>query len=184
MDAGFRVCPIPGPSSLTAALSVAGVVDADVRFTGFAPSRGAERQRHWAALAQELGAIVVFEAPHRVDAMAKEWQGHFEGDRGVVVAREITKRFETIHRCRIDELPGWLERSGTRGEFVFVVEPKTQASADAAAEAGIDAVSQRWLTALASELPASRLAAIAARVTERPRAELYDHLLRQRGQAN
>ena len=179
LDAGYRVTPVPGASSLTAALSVAGIEHAHVRFAGFAPSRGSERQRHWASLARESAAVVVFEAPHRVVSMAQEWGGIFPPDRGVVVARELTKRFESVHRCRIDALPQWLEAHGARGEFVFVIEPVAEPAAAERSTDAIDDISLRWLELLRDELPASRLAAVAARATGLPRGKIYDRLLAQ-----
>jgi 16S rRNA (cytidine1402-2'-O)-methyltransferase len=178
LAAGARVIPVPGASSLTAALCVAGVRTSSVHFAGFAPARGTARQRFWNALAQAEGAVVIFEAPHRVLAAAHEMRAVFAPARRVVVARELTKKFESIVETTIAALPERLDRVAPRGEYVLVVDAATQAKigSDAAA-VPIDAVTARWLCELAKELPASRAAAVAARASGLPRELLYRALV-------
>jgi 16S rRNA (cytidine1402-2'-O)-methyltransferase len=86
-----------------------------------------------------------------------------------VVARELTKKFESVFETSAAALPGAVGRDGERGEFVLVVDAPPPAAADDA----IDETTRRWLVALAGELPASRAAALAAKVTGRPRQALY-----------
>ncbi len=178
LAAGVRVIPVPGASSLTAALCVAGVRAGTVHFAGFAPSRGAARQRHWSMLAQVDGAVVIFEAPHRVANTARELHVVFAPERRVVIARELTKKFESIVETTVADLPRLIERTVPRGEYVLVIDasqvgPTPGAPASEPAET-IDATTAKWLTELAKELPAPRAAAVAARASGLPRALLYD----------
>lgn len=174
--AGHRVLPVPGPSSLTAALSVAGVRAGDIRFVGFAPARVQARQRHWQDIAASTAAVVVFEAPHRIAATARALAEALAPGRRVLVARELTKRFETIVETTAAGLPALVAAAEPRGEYVLVIDAE---EGDAAAvhdrhEApSIDARTLQWLAELAAELPAARAAAIASRVTGLPRALLY-----------
>lgn len=172
LAAGVRVIPVPGPSSLTAALSVAGVRAGPIRFVGFAPARAAARKRHWSALAADDGAAVIFEAPHRVVATARELAAALDPGRRVVVLRELTKRFESVVGTTAAELPLLIEATPPRGEYVLVVDAATEAKRADAAEQ-IDAATARWLAVLGEELPASRAAAIAAKASGLPRALLY-----------
>ena len=180
-DAGVRVIPVPGPSSLTAALSVAGIRAGDIRFVGFAPSRTQARQRHWSAIAAAEAAVVIFEAPHRMAATARELAAALEPQRRILVARELTKKFESVVETTAAGLPAVIAAAPPRGEYVLVVDAvagraEGQAeTGDAAGEGAvpIDAVTLRWLLVLAEELPASRAAAIASRASGLPRAQLY-----------
>ena len=175
--AGVRVIPVPGPSSLTAALSAAGVRAGDIRFVGFAPSRTQARRRHWNALAADNGALVVFEAPHRMATTAAELAQALAPDRRILVARELTKKFESLVETTAAALPALIAATPPRGEYVLIIDAMpagAQAHADAAADPGhIDPLTLRWLLELASQMPASRAAAIASKVSGLPRALLY-----------
>ncbi len=180
LDAGIRVLPVPGASSLTAALSVAGIRAGSVRFFGFLPARSAARRRLLQLLTVEDGAAVLFEAPHRVMATSRELSSLLEAGRRVVVMRELTKRFESVVATTVAQLPVLFEKSPPRGEYVLVIDAP-QATHVARAGQGssnvpIDAVTARWLAALCEELPAPRVAAIAAKASGLPRAILYSAL--------
>jgi 16S rRNA (cytidine1402-2'-O)-methyltransferase len=166
------VVPIPGASSLTAAASAAGLRADRITFAGFLPSGSRDRARLLRELATRGEAFVLFEAPHRVAATARELAAVLDGGRRVVIARELTKKFETVRVCLVEELSAVVGNE-PRGEFVLLVD-----AADAAAT-DIDAVTRRWLDALAEVLPASRAAALAAKVTGLPREQLYSLLIRQ-----
>jgi 16S rRNA (cytidine1402-2'-O)-methyltransferase len=117
VEAGIPVVPVPGPSAVTAALSIAGVPVDGFHFAGFPPARATERRRWLARLATLPGSLVLFEAPHRIRATLREMQEQL-GNRWVVVVRELTKIHESVVRgwlneLRIDELP-------ERGEFTVV----------------------------------------------------------------
>jgi 16S rRNA (cytidine1402-2'-O)-methyltransferase len=173
LDAGLRVVPVPGASSLTAAASAAGLHSDQLTFAGFLPAGARERQRLLRELAARGEPFALFEAPHRAAATAAELADVLGHGRRVVVARELTKKFETILACRADRLPDAVG-SEPRGEYVLLIDAADQAAAD------VDAVTRRWLAALAEVLPASRAAALAARVSGVPREQLYALLTKAR----
>jgi 16S rRNA (cytidine1402-2'-O)-methyltransferase len=166
LEAGFRVVPVPGASSLTAAASAAGLSGSVLTFAGFLPSGSRSRERLLRELAARGEAFALFEAPHRVAATAAELAAVLEPERRVVIARELTKKFESLQACRASELPA-IVGADPRGEYVLLIDAAGSAPGE------IDAVTRRWLSALAGELPASRVAAVAAKASGLPRALLY-----------
>ncbi len=173
LDAGLRVVPVPGASSLTAAASAAGLHSDQLTFAGFLPAGARERQRLLRELASRGEPFALFEAPHRAAATAAELADVLGHGRRVVVARELTKKFETILACTADRLPEAVG-SEPRGEYVLLIDAADEAAAD------VDAVTRRWLAALAEVLPASRAAALAAKVSGVPREQLYSLLTKAR----
>src|SRR5690606_36468819 len=119
---GKLTIPIPGPSALTAAWSVAGF-SGPFLFQGFLPARGAERRKTLAALSSLPFALIFYEAPHRILDTARDMNHALGGSRTVVLARELTKMFETVHECLLGDLEAWLEADSNRqrGEFVLIV---------------------------------------------------------------
>jgi 16S rRNA (cytidine1402-2'-O)-methyltransferase len=176
LSAGQRVIPIPGPSSLAAALSAAGLHSACICMLGFLPSRAQLRRRLLLQAAKRSEAFVLFEAPHRVAHTARELADVLQPDRRIVLARELTKLFEAVVQTTAAELPRVVAEQGERGEFVVVVDGGQTPEADPT----LDEASRRWLQALAEELPAARAAAIAAKVTGLSREVVYRSLLAQR----
>jgi 16S rRNA (cytidine1402-2'-O)-methyltransferase len=173
--AGHRVIPLPGASSALAALCASGLVPGGFTFAGFLPSGARERERALQAVAVSVLASVLFEAPHRIEATARALAAALPAGRRVVVARELTKKFESIDTLTAAQLPTFIAAEPQRGEYVLLVE-----AADAAALTSIDEVTQRWLAALAPALPAARAAAVAARATGLPRDALYAALAAMR----
>ena len=169
-EAGLRVVPVPGASALTAALSASGMSYDGCVFAGFLPAKGAARREKLAALAAGPWAIVLFEAPHRVAQTLGDLHEAL-GDRDVVLAREITKRFETIERVPLAAAAAWVAENPdrTRGEFVLVVEGKTPA---ATANDPLPV-----LEALLAEVPLKSAVALAVKITGRKRNELYQAAL-------
>ena len=169
-EAGLRVVPVPGASALTAALSASGMSYEGCVFAGFLPAKGAARREKLAALAAGPWAIVLFEAPHRVAQTLADLHESL-GDRDVVVAREITKRFETIARVPLATAAAWVAENPdrTRGEFVLVVEGKTPI---ATANDPLPV-----LEALLAELPLKSAVALAVKITGGKRNELYSAAL-------
>ena len=168
--AGFRVMPLPGASSVTTALSVAGLAgDGAFVFAGFLPSKAGERDQASARLALESRATVILEAPHRIEALARA-MAPLAG-RLVTVGRELTKQFEEIATVRAQELAAWLAAGPqrTRGEFSLVLHPAT------APEAPQD--NTRVLQLLMAELPLKTAVKLAAEITGAPRNELYEAAL-------
>jgi 16S rRNA (cytidine1402-2'-O)-methyltransferase len=166
--AGMRVVPVAGASALTTALSAAGIVADGVVFAGFLPARGGERRERLAALAAGPWAIALFEAPHRVAKTLADLHAAL-GERDVVIARELTKKFETIARVPLARAREWIEADPdrTRGEFVLVVEGR-------AVEATGPAMDPRKVLAtLLAELPVKQAVALAVKLTGAKRNELY-----------
>jgi len=173
--AGYPVIPIPGPSAVAAAVSAAGLVADAFLFAGFLPPQAKARRERLQALAQLPAALVFHEAPHRIRDTVDDLRAAFGDARVLVVARELTKTFETVASMPLAEAPSW--RAGDpnreRGEFVLIVD----APPPAAGEAALDAAALRWLVALLEELPPSRAARVVAAVTGAPRADVYARAL-------
>ena len=171
-EAGLRVIPLPGASSVTAALSVAGAVDENGAFVfaGFLPAKSGEREAAVAAFADETRAIVLLEAPHRIEALAKALAPL--ATRKATVARELTKQFEQVATVDCASLSHWLgeDDSRMRGEFVVVLHPQAQA------DSGDEGL--RVLRLLLQELPVKTAVKLAAEITGAPRNELYDTALK------
>jgi 16S rRNA (cytidine1402-2'-O)-methyltransferase len=167
-EAGARVVPIPGASALTAALSASGLAYDGVVFAGFLPVKGAERRERLQALAAGPWAVVLFESPHRVKATLSDLYEAF-GDRDVVIAREITKKFESFARVPLAGAVQWVEEDAdrSRGEFVLVIEGREPEGA-----AGVPDP-RKVLAALLQELPVKQAAALAAKITGARKNELY-----------
>jgi len=179
LSAGHRVVPVPGPSSLTAALSAAGVQTTSIRLLGFLPPRVQARRRLLQEAAADGGAFVLFEAPHRIAQTASELEALLHPERRIVLARELTKIFEAIVQTTASELARAVAGQGERGEFVVVVDAAQQPRAGMV---GLDEAGRRWLQALVEEVPAARAAAIAAKATGLARDAVYRSLLEQRRQ--
>jgi 16S rRNA (cytidine1402-2'-O)-methyltransferase len=173
IDAGIELVSVPGPCAAIAALTLAGLPADRFAFEGFLPAKHAARVAMLRTLAHESRTLVFYEAPHRLRESLDDLAEVLGADRAAAVLREITKRFESAYRGTLGALATQCARDTdmSRGEIVLVVAGVQQPSApDAAA---VDAL----LGALLDELPASQAARIAARVTGRPRKELYERAL-------
>ena len=168
-EAGFDVVPIPGPNAAAAALSASGCDGPRFLFCGFLPAKPAERRAALEDIALLPYALVFYEAPHRVVEAVEDLAAHLGANRRIVIARELTKLFESIHECALEEAGAWLAANPDRvkGEFVLIVEG---ASPDADAEA---AEAKRALQILLEELPVKQAAALAAKITGARKNELY-----------
>ena len=175
-DAGFPVVPIPGANAAIAAVSAAGLAAGRFVFLGFLPAAAKLRRELLAAVAPLPVALVVYEAPHRVRATVAHLGEALGGERTLVVAREVTKKFESITQTTLGEAPGWFaaDPNHERGEFVLVIDAPPDAEL-AAGDSAFDV--RRLLTALVAELPPARAARVAAAVTGLPRDALYAQAL-------
>jgi 16S rRNA (cytidine1402-2'-O)-methyltransferase len=175
---GYTVVPLPGASSVTTAMSVAGDAQAQgFRFVGFLPSKGAARV---SLLREVLGrdhSIVLFEAPHRIEDLAAELSEVLPQGR-VTVCRELSKQFESITTLDIATMPAWLKADANRqrGEFVLVVHGVPDASDKQALTPAMDAI----LQALVQHLPVKQAAGLVADAAGLPRKALYDIALTYR----
>ncbi len=172
--AGYRVLPLPGPSSAVTALSVAGDTAATAfAFAGFLPTKAGERRAALQALlAVEGQSQIVFEAPHRIgDLLAL--LAELAPERRVTVGRELTKQFETVHTTEAAALPGWLaaDMQRQRGEFVLVLHAKAPATSG---DGDLPPEALRVLGFLMAELPLKQAVALAAQISGAPRNALYD----------
>ncbi|MDM0038780.1 16S rRNA (cytidine(1402)-2'-O)-methyltransferase [Variovorax sp. J22G21] len=181
-EAGHRVLPLPGASSVTTLLSAAGLVGSEddgsaFVFAGFLPTKAGERDTAVQRLAHEPRAVLLLEAPHRIEAMAKALAAL--GSRRVTLGRELTKQFEEIATVAAEALPAWLAAGPqrTRGEFALVLHPSAKADDDAGD-------GERVLRLLLAELPVKTAVKLAAEITGAPRNALYDAALRLRDQAS
>jgi len=174
--AGYRIEPIPGASALTAALSVSSIATLPVTFHGFPPAKARQRRALFDRLARAGETQVLFEAPHRIVGTLRELLAALGGARRITLARELTKRFETIHESTLDEAVAWLEADANqqRGEFVLVVSGANTGAAPASdASLPLSDDDARLFALLRCELPSSRAAKLAAEFTGKPRAAFY-----------
>ena len=176
--ASIEVRAIPGPSALTAALSVAGLATDRFIFEGFPPSRQMERRAVFERLSQETRTLVFFEAPHRIAATLADLAQIFGGERQAVVARELTKMHESIYR---GTLSGLHELSNNtidmaRGEITLIVA----GTAKEGVAQGDRELMARSLRLLLPELPPARAAAIASQLAGCKRSDAYELALRMR----
>ena len=172
--AGYRCVPIPGASSAVAALSVAGdAVVGPFTFVGFLSPRAGERARAVQQLAANPQTQVLFEAPHRIEALAAALAEGC-GTRTVTVCRELTKQFESVSTMPAAELPAWLAADAhrSRGEFVLVVHALV-----AVAEDSDKSAFDRTLRTLLAALPLKQAVTLAAELTGAPRNALYERAL-------
>ena len=171
----MSVVAVPGPSAITAALSIAGLPTERFSFEGFLPARLGERRARVAELAGEARTLVFFEAPHRIAESLEDMAAGFGSARRAAVARELTKVFETVYRGTLAELAAQARSDAnfTRGEITVVVEGAPRVADDAAPRAQLDAT----LTVLLSELAPSKAAALAARLTGAKRNDAYARAL-------
>ena len=177
---GVPVVAVPGPSAVTAALSIAGLPTERFTFEGFLPARLAERRARLAELAAETRTLVFFEAPHRIAECLEDMSAAFGAARRAAVARELTKVFETVYRGPLATLAEQARSDAnfTRGEITVVVE-----GADPAPAKDLRAQLDATLTVLLGELAPSKAAALAARLTGAKRNDAYSRALELSGEA-
>ncbi|MEP4147302.1 MAG: 16S rRNA (cytidine(1402)-2'-O)-methyltransferase [Halioglobus sp.] len=174
---GHPVRPIPGASAVVAALSVCGLPTDSFRFQGFLPAKAGTRMNQLQELEGETATLVFYEAPHRIaDTLAAMSQA-FGASREAVLAREITKTFETVRRGSLEELIAFVAQDANqqKGEIVLIVAGKPRG------ERELDASTARLLRRLVQELPAKKAAAVVADCTGLRKKELYNYLLSIKG---
>ncbi|KGM53227.1 tetrapyrrole methylase [Lysobacter arseniciresistens ZS79] len=167
--AGLRVSPVPGACAAIAALSVAGVASDRFVFEGFLPARGGARRERLVLLAAEPRTLIFYESAHRISESLADLAAAFGGSRRAVLARELTKLFETVLDDTLDGLRATVEADPNqrKGEFVLVVEGAGD-DADAKLQEGL-----RLYAKLAEHLPPSTAAKLAAELSGAPRKALY-----------
>lgn len=174
IEARVGVVPIPGPSAVLAALSVAGLPTNRFVFEGFVPEQRAAREKLLKSLAYETRTMVLFEAPHRIAAFLEAAADAFGSNRGVVLARELTKRYETFYRGSLGEVLDQIHRGEfvQKGEFVVLISGYRGQQTETEGEI------LRILEVLMSHsLPVKTAAAIAAEITGARKNTLYKQAL-------
>jgi 16S rRNA (cytidine1402-2'-O)-methyltransferase len=172
-EAGLRVIPVPGPSAVTAALSAAGASARQFLFYGFLSSKAGARREALVGLSSLPYTLVFYEAPHRLVETLEDMLQALGPDRALVIAREITKMFESFHRCTLGAALAWLaeDPNRMRGEFVLIVEGAAAEPADS------DTQAQRVLEILLRELPLKQAVQLATEITGGKKNALYAHAL-------
>jgi 16S rRNA (cytidine1402-2'-O)-methyltransferase len=168
-EAGYAVVPLPGANAAVGALSAAGHAAAHFLFYGFLPQQSAARRRELATLARLPYLLIFYEAPHRVVASVADIADLLGGGRRITIARELTKLYESIHACRLDEAAAWFAQDPNRlkGEFVLLID-------GAAGEDAQDvSVARRVVGILAAELPLKQAVKLATEITGGRKNELY-----------
>ena len=167
--AGIRVSPVPGPCAFVAALSAAGLASDRVVFEGFLPAKAAARRERLASLASEPRTLVFYESAHRIEAALADCAAAFGAQRPAVLARELTKLFETLLDGTLGELQAKVESDADqrKGEFVLLVQGAGE-DADARIAEG-----RRLYAKLCEHLPPSTAAKVAAELSGAPRKALY-----------
>ncbi len=174
-NAGISVVPIPGPCALIAALSVSGLPTDRFVFEGFLPSKIKLRKERLEALQSESRTLIFYEAPHRILESLQTMQQVFGRDRQMVLARELTKLFETVQSGSIGEIVDWVmqDENQQRGEMIVLVE-------------GMKVISKtermvshdKVLVTLLETLPLKQAAEIAAKMTGERKNDLYERALK------
>jgi len=169
------IVPIPGASAVATAMSVSGL-DGPWLFVGFPPAKATARRKALDDLQSLPCALVFYEAPHRIEECVADLLACLGGERSLLIARELTKRFEQIHQCSLADAPAWLaaDDNHRRGEFVLVVSAPANVESDDAHEA------RRVLEILLEEMPVKQAAQLAARITGGRKNTLYDLALKMR----
>jgi 16S rRNA (cytidine1402-2'-O)-methyltransferase len=167
--AGLRTLPLPGPSSVTTLLSVAGIGDDHAGgfvFAGFLPTKAGERDHALLELTEQPRAVLLLEAPHRMETLAQALASL--GERPITIGRELTKQFEEIATLPAQALVAWLAQDANRlrGEFALVIHPAPRTAA-----VGPDS---RVLRLLLDQLPLKTAVKLAADITGEPRNALYE----------
>ena len=167
--AGFRVVPLPGACAAVTALSASGLAEAHFLFYGFLPARAKQREEALRELSALPYALVFYEAPHRILEAVVSLTLVLGEQRTVVLARKLTKIYETIHSCPLGEAHDWLlaDANRQRGEFVLLVS--------GAPEAEDDGEGERVLKLLLDEgLPVKQAAKLAHSITGAAKNAMYE----------
>ena len=180
--AGLKVVPIPGASALIAAISASGEGEHGFMFRGFLPATPGERRRELTKLKASSETLVFYESPHRIVECIAALNETFENTRELIICRELTKKFETIHRLKLADAVAWLDADGNnrRGEFVLILsKPSTGAVSEA--ESVQEQALERTLTILCAALPLKQAVAMAVELTGEKKNKVYDKALAMKG---
>lgn len=172
--AGVKVVPIPGASAVIAALSASGIVQNGFMFHGFLPASGAARRKALEVLKTQTVTLVFYEAPHRIIESIIDMANVLGAERRITIAREITKTFETIYSCALQDAEAWIKADANqqRGEFVLLVEAAAVKDAEEISEETV-----RVLKLLLADLPLKQAVKLATDITNEKKNVLYEFAL-------
>lgn len=175
---GILVVPIPGACALVAALSAAGLPSDRFAFEGFLPAKQTARRAVLQSLSQETRTLIFYEAPHRVLESVQDMAAVFGPTRELVMARELTKTFETIKTAPAAEMAQWIaaDSNQSRGEIVLLVH-----GAEKRNESSLDSEAERVMRILLEELPLKQAASLGAKITGLKKNFLYQWALGETG---
>ncbi len=177
-QAGIRVVPVPGACALVAALSASGLPSDRFAFEGFLPAKPVARRAALESLAQENRTLIFYEAPHRILETVSDMVDVFGPERELVMARELTKTFETIYSAPAAALRDWIagDSNQQRGEIVLLVQ-----GAPRRADALVDVETERVMRILLEAMPVKQAAVIGARLTGLKKNLLYQWAISEQG---
>lgn len=170
-EAGIKVVPIPGVSAVITALSASGIAQNGFLFVGFLPASGAARRKVLDELKIQTQTLVFYEAPHRIVESVIDMANVFGGNRRITFARELTKTFETIYGCDLNQAGAWLksDTNQQRGEFVVLIEAEIFKPAEGLSDEVI-----RILKLLLADLPLKQAVKLAVQITNNKKNDLYE----------
>ena len=173
-QAGLTVIPVPGACAAIAALSAAGLPSDRFVFEGFPPAKSAARRAVFEKLREEARTLIFYESPHRILESLQEMTEIFGPGREAVLARELTKQFETVRNGTLTELSEWVNHDPHQqlGEFVILIHGVPRAEREA-----VDEEAERILRILLEELPVSQAVALAAKIAGLKKNRLYEYAL-------
>ena len=173
-QAGVRVAPVPGACAAIAALSAAGLPSDRFVFEGFPPPKSPARRAAFESLRAEGRTLIFYESPHRILGSLDDMTEIFGPGREAVLARELTKQFETLHAGSLAEIREWVRRDPNQqlGEFVILLHGAPRPEQET-----VDGEAERILKVLLDELPVSQAAALAAKITGIKKNKLYEYAL-------
>ena len=171
LSQGVKVVPIPGASAVIAALSASGISENGFMFIGFLPASGEQRRKKLESLQALETTLVFYEAPHRIVECVQDLAKILGETRRMTIARELTKTFETMHRCTLNEAHAWLTHDANqqRGEFVLLVEAAPPQEA-----LEVDQAAERVLRLLLDAVPLKQAAKLASEITGAKKNALYE----------
>ena len=180
-DQGYKVTPIPGANAAICALSASGITMPHFLFYGFLPVNSGPRKRELEALKPLPYTLVFYEAPHRILDCVADLAEVLGMHRQLIIARELTKLFETLHRCVLHDAPAWLQADANhqKGEFVLLVS-----GAEIRTEEKVSDQARRTLALLLEELPLKQAVKLATEITGESKNMLYALALVLKGETN
>ncbi|SCY56604.1 16S rRNA (cytidine(1402)-2'-O)-methyltransferase [Nitrosospira sp. Nsp13] len=180
-DQGYKVTPIPGANAAICALSASGITMPHFLFYGFLPVNSGPRKRELEALKSLPHTLVFYEAPHRILDCVADLVEVLGMHRQLIIARELTKVFETFHRCVLHDAPAWLQADANRqkGEFVLLVS-----GAEVRTEEKVSDQARRTLALLLEDLPLKQAVKLATEITGESKNMLYALALALKGETN